>query len=193
MSSPGWFPQPDGRERYYDGEGWTEHYRDAPPPAAPAPPPQKKGGALKWVLIVGAVVLILCCGGFAACTAGVFEAADDVSKSIDAEESESGGVNEAVTITEGEAFDVRGFNYASGWQVADTYGSAEVTGLKVTNNRSEPDSALVDIRFMKGSEIAASVSCSTDRMQPGQTATLSCWSADPLPADYDKITISDTF
>ncbi len=25
-ASPGWFPQPDGRLRYWDGQEWTEHY-----------------------------------------------------------------------------------------------------------------------------------------------------------------------
>ena len=27
MSSPaGWYPQPDGRQRYWDGERWTDHF-----------------------------------------------------------------------------------------------------------------------------------------------------------------------
>lgn len=25
---PGWHPQPDGRERWWDGQQWTEHFRD---------------------------------------------------------------------------------------------------------------------------------------------------------------------
>ncbi len=31
---PGWHPQPDGRERWWDGQQWTEHFRDpvATPP-----------------------------------------------------------------------------------------------------------------------------------------------------------------
>ncbi len=37
MSAPaGWHPQPDGRERWWDGQQWTEHFRD---PAAAAPTP----------------------------------------------------------------------------------------------------------------------------------------------------------
>ena len=194
MSSAGWFPQPDGQERFYDGEDWTDQYRPGRPQGAPptAPPP-KKSNVWKWVLIVVFIVLVLCCGGFAACSAGVIGAADEVSKSIEEEESESGGVNNAVTVTEGEAFDVRGFNYAEGWKISEEYGSVEITGLKVTNNRDERDSAIVEIKFMKGSEIAASVDCSSDQLQPGQTATLDCFSADALPEDYDKITINDTF
>lgn len=193
MGSPGWFPQPDGQERYYDGEEWTDHVRAAQPQAAPVAPPQKKSSAWKWVLIVVFVVLVLCCGGFAACSAGVIGTADEVSKSIEAEESESGGVNNAVTITEGKAFEVRGFDYAEGWEVTEEYDMVDITGLKVTNNRTEKDSALVDIKFMKGSEVLASVDCTTDPIQTGQTVTLNCMSADALPEDYDKITINDSF
>lgn len=192
MSSPGWFPQPDGQERYFDGENWTEHHRTAQSQTA-APPPQKKSSVWKWVLIIGAVVLILCCGGFTACTAGVFEAADEVSKSIEAEESESGGVNNAVTITEGEAFEVRGFDYAAGWKVTEEYGMVDISGLKVTNNRDKRDGALVDIKFKQGSEVLASVDCTTDPMPVGETVTLNCLSADSLPDDYDEITINDSF
>lgn len=38
MSAPaGWYPQPDGRQRYWDGSQWTEHFHDAQPDAAAAP------------------------------------------------------------------------------------------------------------------------------------------------------------
>jgi len=33
MSNPaGWFPQPDGQQRYWDGEQWTEHVAPGPAP-----------------------------------------------------------------------------------------------------------------------------------------------------------------
>lgn len=31
---PGWHPQEDGRERWWDGTQWTDHYREAPTAAA---------------------------------------------------------------------------------------------------------------------------------------------------------------
>lgn len=193
MSSPGWFPQPDGRERYFDGENWTDHFRVGQTHFHLHPPPQKSN-AWKWILVVLFVVGILCCGGFAACTAGVFSAAEEVSKSVEAEESETGGRNVAMEISEGESFEVRGFNYAEGWSVSEgSFDSVDIEGLKVTNNREKPDSANVDIKFMKGSEILASVGCSSDRLQVGETATLSCLSGDDMPTDYDTITIHDTF
>lgn len=202
MSNPGWYPQPDGQERYFDGEGWTEHHRPAQAPGAPPPgspqnmppgQPQKKSGALKWVLIIGAVVLLLCFGGFAACTAGVIGSADEVVKSIESDMSESGGPDVAVPVTEGEAFEVRGFDYAEGWKIGEELDMVEITGLKVTNNREDADSAIVELKFMSGSEIVASVDCTSDTLQPGQTATLTCFSGDPMPEDYDEITINDTF
>jgi TM2 domain-containing membrane protein YozV len=34
----GWYPQPDGTERWWDGQAWTAHSRPVPPPpTAPAP------------------------------------------------------------------------------------------------------------------------------------------------------------
>ncbi|MGL5928915.1 MAG: DUF2510 domain-containing protein [Dermatophilaceae bacterium] len=42
---PGWHPQPDGRERFWDGTQWTDQFRtpapptSVPPAAAPPPPP----------------------------------------------------------------------------------------------------------------------------------------------------------
>lgn len=34
QTTPGWYPQEDGRQRYWDGQVWTEHY--APGPHGPA-------------------------------------------------------------------------------------------------------------------------------------------------------------
>lgn len=195
----GWFPQPDGRERYYDGEQWTDHYRapsgqGAPAPQAPGgPPPKRKSSPWKWIIIIGVIVLMVCFGGFAACTAGVLGTANEVNESMESAESESGGPNNPVEITEGEAFEVRGFAYSDGWKVTEELGSVSIEDLKVTNNRESRDSALVTIKFMKGSEVMASVDCTSDPIQPGQTVTLNCLSADEMPTDYDKITINDTF
>ncbi|MGL5852301.1 MAG: DUF2510 domain-containing protein, partial [Phycicoccus sp.] len=36
---PGWHPQPDGRERYWDGTRWTDEFRAPAPTDAAAPPP----------------------------------------------------------------------------------------------------------------------------------------------------------
>ncbi|WP_068252987.1 hypothetical protein [Janibacter corallicola] len=140
-----------------------------------------------------AIVLLVCCGGFAACTAGVIGTADEVSKSMDSDASKSGGVDNPMTITEGEAFEVDGFKYAAGWKVTREFGSAAITGLKVTNDRDSRDSLWADVKLKKGSEVLATLDCMTDEIQPGETVTVDCTSADKLPDDYDKITINDSF
>lgn len=79
MSSPGWYPQPDGTERYFDGNEWTESSRAPQPPAATARlmPPAKKSGMVMWIIIgVIAVVVICCCGVFA-----VGQGSDDTDSS----------------------------------------------------------------------------------------------------------------
>ena len=46
MSAPaGWYPQPDGRQRWWDGTQWTEHYHDATAPAADAAASSEAGAA----------------------------------------------------------------------------------------------------------------------------------------------------
>ena len=46
MSAPaGWYPQPDGRQRWWDGAQWTEHYHDATTPAADAAASSEAGAA----------------------------------------------------------------------------------------------------------------------------------------------------
>ncbi len=41
---PGWHRQPDGRERWWDGQQWSEHFRTPPAPGQPAPGPPAPGG-----------------------------------------------------------------------------------------------------------------------------------------------------
>lgn len=59
----GWHPQPDGRERYWDGQQWTDQFRPAhglaaTPAAAPAT--KKKGpGCMVWGLVALGVLVLL--------------------------------------------------------------------------------------------------------------------------------------
>ncbi len=59
--SPGWYPQSDGTQRYWDGQQWTEHTApSAPqePPAAP-PPTKKKSWFLRHKILTGLGALVL--------------------------------------------------------------------------------------------------------------------------------------
>lgn len=149
---------------------------------------KKKSPVLK--ILLGLVLLGLL--AFAGCTALVGGAANEVAKSIEESENEVGGTNNPLTIEEGKAFEVRGFNYAAGWKVVTNDFGSEIQGLKVTNNRGKSDSALVEIKFVKGTEVLALINCSTEPIDEGMTVTLGC-QGDKVPAGYEKITISDAF
>ena len=157
---------------------------------APTEPPKKKHTVRNILLI-----FVLLTGlGIAGCAALVGGAANEVSKSIEADANKAGGTDNPLTIEQGKAFEVDGFKYAAGWSIGkDALGDLDVKGLKVTNNRDDKDSALVEIKLWKGTEVVALTDCTTEPIGVGTTVSLSCVSADKLPKGYDKITINDTF
>lgn len=62
MSAPaGWYPQPDGLERYWDGTQWTAESRSpaaqvggAPATSASPPPSAAQGSGMRWLKYAGA-------------------------------------------------------------------------------------------------------------------------------------------
>jgi len=65
VSTPaGWYPQPDGQQRYWDGERWTESFAPAVAPTAMPPAAARKNWLLRHKVItaIGAVLLL---GGIA--------------------------------------------------------------------------------------------------------------------------------
>lgn len=188
---PGFYPDSTGATRWWDGSAWTEHTQQAAPVQ---PSPAKKKHTFRNVMLGLIAVSVLFIGG---CLALVGGAVNEVGNSIEdaeAKDQEPGGPDNPLTIVEGEAFSVSGFDYAAGWKLGDDgLGSVDVTGLKVTNNRDDKDSALVEIKFMDGTEVLALTDCTTEPVAVGQTTTLSCVSADDLPKAYDRITINDSF
>lgn len=156
--------------------------------------PVKKSHTARNLLLTFAVLLVLFVGG---CFAVIALAANEVDNAIDdsiAADKEPGGPDNPLAIEEGEAFEVSGFNYQAGWTVsADSSGLIDIQGLKVENNRDDKDSAFVEIKFMSGSEVIALSDCTSGPITVGTTVTLSCFSGDNLPQDYDKITINDSF
>ena len=84
-----------------------------------------------------------------------------------------GGPNNPLTITEGEAFEVDGFEYADGWTIVGEPVSQtwHVDNLKVTNNRGKADRLFVEIKLLNASEIVATHDCTpaTDRQDPRRT------------------------
>jgi len=189
----GFYPDAQGQMRFWDGTRWTEHTQQAPLTAT-AVAPVKKSHTFRNVFLGIVAAFVLLIGG---CMALLGGAANEIGKSIKAEEAKDaqpGGPDNPLTIKIGEKFSVLDFDYAAGWKVgADALGDVEVTGLKVTNNRDEKDGAILEIKFLKGSEVLALVDCSTEQIPVGQTTTVDCFSSDKLPKNYDKVTINDTF
>jgi len=152
--------------------------------------PQEKRTFLKVFLALCAFGVV----GIIALVAVLSAGANHVANSIKADENKPGGSNNPVSITVGKAFDVDGLTYANGWTIAnDGMGDATVKHLKVTNNRDQKDSAVVEIKLWKGNEVRALLDCTSNPMDVGTTVQLSCFGTDPLPKTYDRVTIDDSF
>lgn len=200
----GWYPEGDG-ERWWDGAQWSEHRRPrqvVPPQPGYAQPgfaqpgyaqPVKTSHTARNILIVFAVLFVLFVGG---CFAAIGLFANKVNDTIDesiAGNNEPGGPNNPLTIHEGKAFEVSGFNYQAGWTISEDFGVIDIQGLRVENNRNDNDPAIVEIKFWSGNEVLALSNCVSEPIAVDTTVTLSCLSGDKLPPDYDKITINDSF
>lgn len=160
-------------------------------PTQYTPPPAKKSHTVRNVLLGVTLLLVLVIGGCLALIGGV---ANEVDKAIKEDANKDGGTDNPMPIKEGEAFEVDGFKYAAGWSAnKDGLGDVEIKGLKVTNERDSKDSAFVEIKFWKGTEVLALVDCSTQPIATGTTVTLNCFSGDDMPKAYDKVTINDSY
>lgn len=217
----GWYPQ-DNQERWWDGTGWSDNFRPLgsgqvqqpgqpmmtagyantyqqpgyaqPTYGQPQPyqvQPVEKSNTARNILIVFAVIFLVFVGG---CIAVVAVVGDRVNDTLN--DDTLGGPNNPLTITEGEAFEVDGFEYADGWSIVGEPVSQtwRVENLKVTNNRGKADRLFAEISLLNGSEIVATATCAAgnlDKIPEDTTITVDCTSADPLPAAYDKVTIND--
>jgi len=179
--------------------GYQQGYGQAYPQPGYAPgyqgtPSSGSSNTTKIVLIVIGVLILLVGGGCLAVATLVGSAVNEAVETIEREDNQPGGPDNPLEITEGEAFEVSGFDYDPGWSVVgDFVDDADIEGLKLTNNRDTPDSAFVEIKLWSGNEVLATVDCYTDEVAVGTKVTVDCSSLDDLPASYDKITINDTF
>jgi Protein of unknown function (DUF2510) len=212
----GWYPQ-GGQERWWDGTGWSDNFRplgseqtqqpgqpamtagyptyQQPAYGQPQPyltQPVKQSHTARNILIVFAVIFLVVVGG---CIAVVAVVGGKVNDAVN--DQSVGGPNNPLKITEGQSFEVNGFDYADGWSITDepVSGTWHVDNLKVTNHRGKADRLLVEIKLYQASEILATAECFTgngvDKIPEDTTVTVDCSSSDPLPAAYDKVTIND--
>jgi len=58
-AKPGFYPAENGRQRYWDGNVWTDRYADMEPPPAPPAAPKKKNWFRRHKILTGLGLLIL--------------------------------------------------------------------------------------------------------------------------------------
>ncbi len=140
---------------------------------------------MKKVLLGVVLALVLCGGG---CFAMFGAAVNEADKAIKEEER-----NDAPTaVAVGKAFTHDDWAVAAGWKLRkDGLGSAEVVA-DVTNKGDDARTALLTIKVLRGTRVLADITCSTDELEPGQSAAMSCFSSDDFPAKYGKVTVEDT-
>ncbi|MDE9365747.1 hypothetical protein PZ938_09035 [Luteipulveratus sp. YIM 133132] len=182
-AAPGstWNAQPGGAPQPYGQPGYGAY----------APQPPKKKHTVRNVILIVIGVCILGIGG---CSVLVIGGAAKVANDIEKSDNAPGGPKNPLAITQGKAFEVQGFSYAAGWSVGnDEILGTTVKDLKVTNNRKDRDGAIVEVKFLKGTEVLGTVDCTTEQIQVGQTVTLNCLGTTKPVTGWDKITINDTF
>jgi hypothetical protein len=172
---------PDG-QTVWNGSAWV------PNPNLPKP---KKKHTVRNVIPVILALGILFMGG---CMALIGGAANEVSKAIDEHENQKGGSNNPITLEVGEGFTIGDTAYAAGWTVKnDVLDSAVVKGLKVTNNGEEANYPSIEFRFWNGKTMLAEVSCGLlEEVPAGTTQALDCTGDEPLPAEYQKLTVQNS-
>ncbi|MGG5261133.1 DUF2510 domain-containing protein [Phycicoccus avicenniae] len=216
---PGWHPQPDGRERWWDGQQWTEHFRDpVATPVAPAPygdpnaqagtgygtpgagfpPPQKQGmsGGAKGCLIAAVVIVVLLVVGV---IVGGILFARTASKAVDEVRSAvptnfptdlpSAG-GDPVTVSVGDGFELPNVTVAGGWRLEDQAGIGKtIEGMTATFSASNATGSVFSMAFAGGEETV----CTATPTDGAQTGTVNCIPVFGDVADDAEVTITPTF
>lgn len=172
---------PDG-QHMWNGSAWIPN---------PNLPKAKKSHTLRNVLLVLIGLFVLTIGG---CLALVGGTVNEIDKSITKHQTKAGGSKNPINVKEGAAFTIGDNDYLGGWKLEqDVLGQANITGLKVTNNAKEADFPSIEFRFYKGTEELAEISCGLlKEVQPGTTATIECTGDQPLPSEWDNLTVQNS-
>lgn len=99
-----------------------------------------------------------------------------------------------VTVTVGQEFTVGSgrmlegrYTVLAGWKLASQYGVPSLTG-RVRNADDEKASLPnLQVKFVNGSDLVMSFTCTASELEPGQTAKLNCYSSDEFSRGYKTI------
>ena len=148
-----------------------------------APPQPPKKHTLRNVLLV---LLALGIAGMAGCAALLGSAAESVD--------EEAKHDKPSKVVEGEAFEHDIWKVRPGWRVAsDGLGGVTVKGMRAKLTGDSADTAMFTIQLNRGQEVLASIECTGSEVEPGQSAPLSCFSADDLPKRWKRVTVQDSW
>lgn len=183
-------PDPYGQQPYpYQPGVYPNPYQQGP---------QRPNNTTRNVLIWVSVGVVLFCGGAFAlgwlAVTGVFKAAETSVHG----ENYPGSRRDPMTITEGQAFEIRDYHYAEGWSfVNDPAADSGIADLVVTNKRSSDQSSTYDpslvFKFYKDDLTLLEIDCrATAAPDTGKKAVMDCDSfTNGVPADYDSVEVFD--
>jgi len=102
-----------------------------------------------------------------------------------------------VVVHEGEEFSFNGWTVADGWTIVST--EAAIDGqayqqpdlhLTVTNDGDDARPTLFTVYFAENDTLLASINCSSETLDPGESADLVCTGVgEEFPEGYNKIQV----
>lgn len=167
-------------------------------------PPKKRHtvrNVLLAVIVTGAVLMV----------AGLFAAveqtpATDAGKSAAAPTSKPAAQpgskrdtrldrNKPTQVKVGQAVTKGRHRLEAGWslrssQYLETF---EVAGAEVTNISDRASAAFIEIKVYRGTRLLGNVSCSSPDIEPGETATVDCFTSDRFARGWTRVTVGATF
>ena len=95
-------------------------------------------------------------------------------------------VGQAFTVGSGRILEGR-YTVLAGWKLSSQYGVPSITG-RVRNADDEKASLPnLQVKFVNGSDLVMSFTCTASELEPGQTAKLNCYSSDEFSRGYKTI------
>jgi hypothetical protein len=91
------------------------------------------------------------------------------------------------TVGSGSAFAGK-YTVLKGWALTQSYGVPTLAGKVKNADGSKNALPNLQVKFVKGSELLMSFTCTANELEPGQTTKLNCFTSDDYVKGYTKIT-----
>lgn len=154
------------------------------------PPVKKKHGGRNFLIVVGIIVGLI----VIASLAGAGGAGDSTS-SGGSTSSAPQTRNDPRAVTPGVAFTIGKHRLDAGWQITyDQYLGSKLLG-HVTNVSTKTSTAFFSVKFLKGNEVLANFTCTTEELEPQQVQQVECFNSVTTTeriTGYDKVTAEAT-